>query len=115
MNRSTARSKSPFATKHAFAKTLKTFVTDSGIEGGYYSLPALAKIIPNVARLPVSLRIVLESVLRLVRSVSPAMMARIHAFLLYVPCAMEMPLVATMRSPMAPAWCGRSSRPRNRR
>ena len=52
------------APRHAFAKTLKTFTTASGIEGSCYSLPALAKLIPNVARLPVSLRIVLESVLR---------------------------------------------------
>ncbi|WP_300716881.1 aconitase family protein, partial [Hydrogenophaga sp.] len=52
------------APRHAFAKTLKTFTTASGVEGSFYSLPALAKLIPNVARLPVSLRIVLESVLR---------------------------------------------------
>ena len=49
---------------HAFAKTLKTFTTASGKEGKFYSLPALAKQFPNVSRLPVSLRIVLESVLR---------------------------------------------------
>lgn len=49
---------------HAFAKTRKTFKTASGKEGQYYSLPALAKTFPNVSRLPVSLRIVLESVLR---------------------------------------------------
>ncbi len=61
MSRSAAKSTTP---KHAFARTLKTFTTPSGVEGGYYSLPALAKLIPNVARLPVSLRIVLESVLR---------------------------------------------------
>jgi aconitate hydratase len=49
---------------HAFAKTLKTFTTASGKEGQFYSLPALARRYPNVGRLPVSLRIVLESVLR---------------------------------------------------
>lgn len=49
---------------HAFAKTLKTFTTASGKEGKYFSLPALAKQFPNVSRLPISLRIVLESVLR---------------------------------------------------
>src|SRR5260370_5639804 len=32
--------------------------------GKFYSLPALAKVFPNVNRLPVSIRIVLESVLR---------------------------------------------------
>jgi aconitate hydratase len=49
---------------HAFAKTLKTFKTASGKESQFYSLPLLAKIYPNVSRLPVSIRIVLESVLR---------------------------------------------------
>ena len=49
---------------HAFASTLKTFKTASGKEGRFYSLPALARSHPNVGRLPVSLRIVLESVLR---------------------------------------------------
>ncbi len=49
---------------HAFAKTLKNFTTSSGKAGKLYSLPALAKQFPNVSRLPVSLRIVLESVLR---------------------------------------------------
>ncbi len=49
---------------HAFANTLKTFKTASGTIGKFHSLPALAKQFPNVSRLPVSLRIVLESVLR---------------------------------------------------
>ena len=49
---------------HAFADTLKTFRTASGKTAQLYSLPALARKFPNVARLPVSLRIVLESVLR---------------------------------------------------
>jgi len=52
------------APKHAFAKTLKTFKTASGKEGQFYSLPQLAKTWPGVSRLPVSIRIVLESVLR---------------------------------------------------
>ena len=51
-------------TAHAYAKTLKTFTTASGKEGCFYSLPELAKTQPGVRRLPVSLRIVLESVLR---------------------------------------------------
>jgi aconitate hydratase len=50
--------------KHAFATTLKTFATASGREGLFFSLPELAKTYPNVSRLPVSIRIVLESVLR---------------------------------------------------
>jgi aconitate hydratase len=49
---------------HAFAKTLKIFQTAAGKEGQLYSLPALARQFPNVNRLPVSIRIVLESVLR---------------------------------------------------
>jgi aconitate hydratase len=49
---------------HAYAKTLKTFTTASGKEGRFFSLPALARSHPGVKRLPVSLRIVLESVLR---------------------------------------------------
>ena len=49
---------------HAFASTLKNFKTASGKAGKFYSLPALAKQFPNVSRLPVSMRIVLESVLR---------------------------------------------------
>lgn len=49
---------------HAFASTLKNFKTASGKAGKFYSLPALAKQFPNINRLPVSMRIVLESVLR---------------------------------------------------
>ncbi len=49
---------------HAFADTLKTFKTASGKTGRFFSLPALARRFPKVARLPVSMRIVLESVLR---------------------------------------------------
>ena len=49
---------------HAFAKTLKTFKTASGKSGQYFSLPELSRQFPNVSKLPVSLRIVLESVLR---------------------------------------------------
>jgi aconitate hydratase len=51
-------------TTHAFAKTLKSFKTTSGKEGRFYSLPELARTYPGVKRLPVSIRIVLESVLR---------------------------------------------------
>ena len=47
-----------------FASTLRSFKTASGKTGSFYSLPALARQIPNVQRLPVSIRIVLESVLR---------------------------------------------------
>ncbi len=55
---------SPRTAKHAFASTLKSFKTASGRSGKFYSLPALAKEFPGISRLPVSIRIVLESVLR---------------------------------------------------
>jgi aconitate hydratase len=54
----------PKAAAHPYAKTLKTFKTDAGKEGQLYSLPALAKSYPGVSRMPHSMRIVLESVLR---------------------------------------------------
>ena len=49
---------------HNALKTLKDFKMKSGKTGKFYSLPALAKTFPNVKRLPMSIRIVLESVLR---------------------------------------------------
>ena len=49
---------------HPFASTLKSFKTTSGQSGKYWSLKELAKQYPSIARLPVSIRIVLESVLR---------------------------------------------------
>ncbi|MCO5119831.1 MAG: aconitate hydratase AcnA [Burkholderiaceae bacterium] len=45
-------------------KTLKEFKLKSGKTAKFHSLPALARKFPNVRRLPVSIRIVLESVLR---------------------------------------------------
>ena len=45
--------------------TVRTFITGSGSEGKYYSLPALAEAgFPGVRRMPISLRLVLESLLR---------------------------------------------------
>ena len=49
---------------HNTFDTLKSFTPSAGKTGRYYSLPALAAKFPNVKRLPVSIRIVLESVLR---------------------------------------------------
>ena len=49
---------------HNTFNTLKQFKLESGRSASYYSLPALAKKYPNVSRLPVSIRIVLEAVLR---------------------------------------------------
>ncbi len=45
-------------------KTLKEFKLKSGKAARFHSLPTLARKFPNVRRLPVSIRIVLESVLR---------------------------------------------------
>ena len=51
--------------KHNLHGTLQTLSTESGVSGRYYSLPALeAAGVGRVSRLPVSIRIVLESVLR---------------------------------------------------
>ena len=45
--------------------TLRTFTTGTGAQGQFHSLPALAEQgFPNLARLPISIRIVLESLLR---------------------------------------------------
>ena len=44
--------------------TIKPFKLQSGKSGSLFSLPALAKKYPNVNKLPVSIRIVLEAVLR---------------------------------------------------
>ncbi len=45
--------------------TLRTFTTGSGTQGNFHSLPALAQQgFPNLSKLPVSIRIVLESLLR---------------------------------------------------
>jgi aconitate hydratase len=52
------------ASAHPFASALQTFSTASGGSGRYWSLQELAKQYPSVSRLPVSIRIVLESVLR---------------------------------------------------
>jgi aconitate hydratase len=49
---------------HDTFKTLKDFTLKTGKSGRFHSLPALARTFPNVSRLPVSIRIVLESVLR---------------------------------------------------
>jgi aconitate hydratase len=51
--------------KHNLFNSLKTFELGDGTKGQYYSLPALeAAGLGKISRLPVSIRIVLESVLR---------------------------------------------------
>ncbi len=49
---------------HNLHNTKQTFSPTEGKTGTFYSLPELAQTYPNVNRLPVSIRIVLESVLR---------------------------------------------------
>jgi len=50
---------------HNLLNTLQEFKMKSGKSGKFYSLPALEKALgAKVSRLPVSIRIVLESVLR---------------------------------------------------
>ena len=49
---------------HNAFSTMKKLELGSGKSASYYSLPELARKFPNVSRLPVSIRIVLESVLR---------------------------------------------------
>src|SRR5512132_115432 len=50
---------------HNLFNSLQQFRTASGVNGQYYSLPALEKAgVGRISRLPVSIRIVLESVLR---------------------------------------------------
>lgn len=53
----------PSTSTHAFAHCLQDFPLASGT-GRFFSLPELARTFPGVARLPVSIRLVLESVLR---------------------------------------------------
>ena len=51
--------------KHNLFNALHQFRTASGVTGQYYSLPALEKAgLGKISRLPVSIRIVLESILR---------------------------------------------------
>ena len=49
---------------HNLFSTLQDFKPTAGKGGKFYSLPELAKTFPSVAKLPVSIRIVLEAVLR---------------------------------------------------
>ena len=49
---------------HSPFDTLQEFAPEAGRSGKFYSLPKLARTFPNVNRLPVSIRLVLEAVLR---------------------------------------------------
>lgn len=53
---------------HNLHHTLKTFIAGNGATAQYYSLPALETAgIAKISRLPISIRIVLESILRQLR------------------------------------------------
>ncbi len=54
----------PTRSAHPFANTILNLSLPKGKTLHYHSLPELAKAYPNVKKLPVSIRIVLESVLR---------------------------------------------------
>ena len=55
----------PTATPHPYPSTLQSFTPAPGKAGQFYSLPALGKLLGrDLSRLPVSIRIVLESLLR---------------------------------------------------
>ena len=83
--------------KHAFAKTLKTFKTTSGKSLQFFSLPELTKQYPNIARLPVSIRIVLESVLRNCdgKKVTPEHVAELAHWQAVAPRTDEIPFVVS--------------------
>ena len=94
----------PTVSSHPFASTLKPFKTSSGKagkaskaakEGRFYSLPVLAKQFPNIRRLPVSMRIVLESVLRHCdgRRITPEHVAQIANWQPNAPRTQEIPFV----------------------
>ena len=82
---------------HAFASTVQTFTTAAGAQGQFFSLPALAQQFPGVARLPVSLRIVLEAVLRHCdgRKVTPEHVAQVARWLPHAPRTDEIPFVVS--------------------
>jgi aconitate hydratase len=80
---------------HAFSVTQAEFTTASGKSGRFFSLPRLAESHPNVARLPVSLRIVLESVLRNCdgKKVTPEHVAQLAGWQPNAPRVDEIPFV----------------------
>lgn len=82
---------------HAYASTLKSFKTTAGKAGQFYSLPELAKQHPAIARLPVSLRIVLESVLRNCdgKKVTPEHVAQLANWKPNAPRTDEIPFVVS--------------------
>ena len=83
------------STQHPYGHTLRRFTTASGKTGQMFSLPVLAASVPGVARLPLSLRIVLESVLRHCdgQKVTLAHVAQLAAWQAHAPRTEEIPFV----------------------
>jgi len=83
------------STAHPYSHTLQSFTTASGKTARLYSLPALALTHPGVARMPQSLRIVLESVLRHCdgHKVTPQHVAQLTAWRANAPRTEEIPFV----------------------
>jgi aconitate hydratase len=83
------------STTHPYAHTLQSFTTASGKTARLFSLPVLAASHPGVARLPHSLRIVLESVLRHCdgQKVTPQHVAQLASWRADAPRLEEIPFV----------------------
>ncbi len=88
---------SPALSGHAFSSTIRSLTTASGKQGSYFSLPELARQFPSVSRLPISLRIVLESVLRNCDGlkVTPAHVAQLAQWSPTAPRKDEIPFVVS--------------------
>ena len=82
---------------HAFSSALKTFKTASGKSGKFWSLKELAKAYPSIEKLPVSIRIILESVLRNCdgQKVTPAHIAELAHWAPNAERTDEIPFVVT--------------------
>ncbi|HCL86917.1 MAG TPA: aconitate hydratase, partial [Comamonadaceae bacterium] len=82
---------------HAFASTVQSFATASGRQGRFFSLPELARQFPSINRLPLSIRIVLESVLRNCdgRKVTPEHVAQLAQWNPTAPRKDEIPFIVS--------------------
>ena len=82
---------------HTFSSALKTFKTASGKSGKFWSLKELAKAYPSIEKLPVSIRIILESVLRNCdgQKVTPAHIAELAHWAPNAERTDEIPFVVT--------------------
>jgi aconitate hydratase len=83
-------------TPHNLFKSLETFDAGHGKQGRFYSLPALERAgLGAISRLPVSIRIVLESVLRNVdgKKVTEANVRQLAAWKAHAPRTDEIPFI----------------------